>query len=993
MADRPPLDPPLDSPPEPAPARYAVAGIVAAILVMFAIAAYLVAGSAGPALDTGSRLLILALAFTAGAGAILVIVRRARGVGMSARQDAAGRAGEGLRPLNAVLDNVADAIVTIDDTGIIESANPATERIFGYPREDLIGRNVSILMPGGIGGEHDSHMQRYRETGEARIIGIGREVMARRIDGSEFPIELSISEVRLGDRRLFTGVLRDITERKRADDALRESERRARILSLVASRTDNAVIITDAQGRIEWVNDGFERVTGYGFDEVVGRRPGSFLQGEGTDPDVVDRIRRHVSQGQGFQAELLNYRKDGVPYWAEISCQAIRESGEPMRFIAIESDITSRRAAFERARQAEQTLLTAIDSLEDAFVLYDSEDRLVMANNKYKEYYPLSADLLQPGMRFEDIIRIGAERGQYAEAAGRIDEWVGERMAAHRSGDQEIEQLLNDGRWLRISERKTPDGGIVGFRVDVTELKTARETAEVANRAKSRFLAMMSHEIRTPLNGVLGALGLLEDDRLSDEQRRYLDVGKKAAETLLTIINDVLDVSKMEADRLDLEPSVTEVGSIVDDVVDFLGTRAQEKGIGLVSESDPTLPRYVLADPARLRQILINLVGNAIKFTATGGVSVRVDRVEESWQSVKLRFEVLDTGVGISEEDQAKLFDEFWAGNAQRADISGTGLGLSIASRLVAMMGGEIGVHSLPGYGSTFWFEIACPVPDAEAIAASTEAAKRLSGGLESAVRFDNRLLVAEDNSANQLIIRAMLERLGAQVDVVGDGAEAVEAVRSRPYDLVLMDINMPEMDGVAATQAIRALEGDRGALPIVAMTAHVMRGDRENILSQRLDDYLAKPVNRVDLVAVLSRWLGPGSDRADPEDEPIQDGGPEDGDDVPSQPEPAIDMAVLNELREASGEDLVREVVELFAAECDKRLAAMHGAGDAADWQGIRAHAHALKSSAASLGALRLSRTFAEIEASEAPGDYLPRIKPETDQALSELFETVGLR
>lgn len=926
-------------------------------------------------------ILFIIAAFGAATAFILFLVRRnrlafARVEGLALEQYqrgqelelSRGRLEEGLGRLNAVMENVADAIVTIDGQGIIESANPATERIFGYSRGDLIGRNVAMLMPEELASKHDGFIDRYLDTGESRIIGVGRELLGKRSDGSVFPLELSIGELQIGGRRLFTGILRDITERKRAEEALRESERRSRTLSMVAAQTDNAVIITNDDGRIEWVNEGFERITGYALDEVVGRRPGTVLQGDGTDPAVVDDIRRRLALGEGFNAELLNYHKDGTPYWVEISCQAIQEPSGEKKFIAIESDVTLRREALDRARQAEQTLITAIESIEDAFVLYDADDRLVLANARYKEFYPLSADLLEPGMRFEDIIRIGAERGQYADAIGRIDAWVAERMAAHRSGNQQIEQRLNDGRWLRISERKTPDGGTVGFRVDITALKTAQQAAEAANHAKSRFLAMMSHEIRTPLNGVMGALGLLEDDKLAPEQRRFVDIAQKAADNLLGIVNDVLDVSKMEANRLDLEPSIMHLRQVVDDVVDFLTPRAHEKGLGLIAELDPGLPDYVIADPARLRQILVNLMSNGIKFTAAGGVSVRIDKIAEWNTGITARFEVVDTGAGISEEDQAHLFEEFWAsGSTQTAGMEGTGLGLAICHRLVEMMGGRIGVSSAPPYGSTFWFEIPCPVPTEEEIEERVSAERRDGedgGDSKNTALSGNRLLVAEDNSANQLIIRAMLERMGAQVDIVADGREAVEAVGARPYDLVLMDINMPELDGIGATREIRSLAGDAARVPVVAMTAHVMRGDREDILAQGLDDYLAKPVNRAALRAVLSRWLTyrdrPVSPPGGEEGRPDRPAEPAAGDTVP---EAAIDRAAIDELRSASGDALVVEVVGLFEGECDKRLTLMRDAVARQDAKTIRDNAHAMKSTAASLGAMALSSLCAETE------------------------------
>lgn len=476
----------------------------------------------------------------------------------------------------------------------------------------------------------------------------------------------------------------------------------------------------------------------------------------------------------------------------------------------------------------------------------------------------------------------------------------------------------------------------------------------------------------------------------------------------------------MEADRLDLEPSIMPLRQVIDDVVDLLAPRAQEKGLGLIAELDPSLPDYIVADPERLRQILVNLISNGIKFTARGGVLVRVDRIRQRTGRMIARFEVVDTGAGIPEQDQADIFNEFWSGGSvPSGGTQGTGLGLAICKRLVELMEGRIGVNSAPSYGSTFWFEIPCIVPSEDEIAAAAIVADLGSGEAAPAhgVRFDNRLLVAEDNSANQLIIRAMLERLGAQVDIAADGREAVEAVTARPYDLVLMDINMPVLDGIGATREIRSLDGDAARVPIVAMTAHVMRGDREDILSQGLDDYLAKPVNRTALRSVLARWLSPQSvdanggfpetdeaaerDLADRELAERELAGPELADDPESAEQKdgssgseggqssAIDRSLVDELRQVSGDDLVAEVVGLFEAECVKRMAVMREAVAGGEVQPIRANVHAIKSSAASLGAMRLSALCAEAEFEEdreRREHLVDLICAEADRAVAEL-------
>ena len=638
---------------------------------------------------------------------------------------------EGLARLRAVVDNVAEAIITIDEDGIIETANPATEQVFGYAGPDLVGRNVACLMPETEARQHDGYIKHYCDTGEARIIGIGREVIGRQKDGREIAVELSISEVQLDDRRLFTGIVRDISERKAAEQALRQSEEQARKLSLVAARTDNAVIITDARGRVEWVNEGFTRISGYGAEEASGKTPAELLQRDDVDPAAVQRIRSALAAGEGFNEELLNYSKDGQQYWVSIDAQPILDDeGEVQQFIAIERDVTNRR------------------------------------------------------MREQ-------------------------------------------------------------------ELRDATLKSQEASQAKSSFLAMMSHEVRTPLNGVIGALGLLRDTQLDAEQRKYADTSRTSAESLLTIINDILDYSKMEAGKLDLETTAFDIGELVNSVTDTLGLRCQEKGVALLSNVASSVPGRLSGDPARTRQVLVNLVGNAIKFTNQGEirVSVKADRISE--QQVELEFRVDDTGAGITTEQQARLFEEFWSGDqSANRGLVGTGLGLPICKRLVTMMGGDIGMESRPREGSSFWFRIPFGTVSAENPEPQTADARDVPEQLSG------RILLAEDNPTNQMIFQAMLGKLGLSVDIVGNGLEAVDAMKSRPYDVVLMDISMPEMDGIEATHRIREFESGKSRTPIIALTAHAMRGDREKFLAEGLDDYLEKPVNRAALAVCVARWL-----------------------------------------------------------------------------------------------------------------------------------------
>jgi PAS domain S-box-containing protein len=645
-----------------------------------------------------------------------------------------------------------------------------------------------------------------------------------------------------------------VAARLAAADALRFAE--ALATSVAAAPT--GVVISDPNlpdCPIVFANPAFHRITGYPPEEVIGRNC-RFLQGPGSDPAAVARIRAAIAEARPLDIRLVNYRRDGKRFVNELHISPVHDAaGKLLYFMGIQHDVTERVKAEEAARRAQRA-------------------------------------------------------------------------------------------------------------------------AERASAEKSDFLAFVSHEVRTPLNGVLGTLSLLLDTALDAEQRAYAETARRSGETLLWTVNELLDLSRIEAGKLDLEELAFDPGQPVREVLALQAAAAADKGLRLTASLDASLPPRIMGDPRRLRQVLLNLVDNAIKFTAAGAVEIKIAR-----NAQRIEVEVRDTGAGIPAQLRRRLFRRFQqadAGTARRH--GGSGLGLMICRRLVGLMGGEIGVESEEGRGSVFRFDLplrpaADDAPGLPTLSPAEAPARRAAGDAPFA-----RLLLVEDSEASQLVAAAMLRKAGYEVDLARDGETAVEAAASGSYDAILMDVRMPGLDGYEATRRIRALDGLAGRVRILALTASAMPGGVQRSLAAGMDAHLTKPVDRAGLLGAIAALLAavPARPRAAA---PVAEPGPSHA---------LLVRETLEELRAAVGPGRLPDLLGVFAAET---LARVRRLSDDPSLAAVEQEAHALQSAAGTFGAAALREAGTALERAAASGDAdavgvvvrdLPRLVDRTLHALS---------
>ncbi|WP_010238972.1 PAS domain-containing hybrid sensor histidine kinase/response regulator [Clostridium arbusti] len=775
-----------------------------------------------------------------------------------------------------IIDNTREVILLTDYNGKIFFANKAAIKIYGYSYKEFLNMHLFQLK------RFDKRIELQFE--EAKLSDMDIETWHYKKDGSTFLAEIKSSRVENGENKYIIKSIRDITKRKLAEEKHRN-------LAYIVESSDNAIFGKNINGIIESWNHGAEIMYGYKKEDIIGKHISIIVPKESEDD--IDKILERIKNGEKIDHyETIRRRKDDKIINVSVTISPIYNiDGNIIGASTIATDITERTKLKDNLIRSKEKYKLLYKCMNQGAILYEIiwnegkpiNYKIIDANNSFVDYtkvkldkiigqniseaYPETADIL---MKEYAEVAITKKPKNFKFHDKKLNKYFGIYVYAPMNG--QIAVLLTDITESTLRERELSQryeeltavyeeltATEEELRTNYDELEMAKQEADKANAAKSQFLANMSHEIRTPMNGILGVAQLLEFTQLNKQQIEYLDILKSSSNHLLDIINSILDISKIESGKLQLNFEVFNIREVIDMIIKELSVIARKKGIEIMYYLDPFIKYDLIGDVVRLNQILINLINNAVKFTDSGHIYLKVNKVFEDTDKVKLEFSIEDTGIGIEDDFKDKIFKIFTqAETTYTKKYGGTGLGLAISRELVRMMNGDIWFESEIGKGSTFYFT------------AEFSLNKRYENNIENknSKEFQEKkiiepkektILVVEDNEINREIALGFLNQLGYKYISCSNGKEAISVVedRNNHIDIILMDIQMPILNGFEATDTIRKAEKlTENHTPIIGMTAYAMAGDREKAIECGMDDYISKPFSIDTLRIVLKRYI-----------------------------------------------------------------------------------------------------------------------------------------
>lgn len=1004
-----------------------------------------------------------------------------------------------------ILNAGLDSIVMINENSEIIFWNPQAEKVFGWTEKEALHKRIEdAIIPERFRQQHQRGMEHYFKTGEGPVLNRMMELVAQNKNLDEFPVELSIIPIKRDNKFLFCSFIRDISERKKAEQRLKssqeiwkfalegagdgvweydfdtkevffskqykkmlgyeedefkndpqewlsrihpddigiiettdteyelnkinthqreyrilhkngsylwvldrgmvinynsngkpkriigthtditgrkKSEEEYRRISVVASANENGVVFTEADGKISWSNEGFCRITGYAMEDIIGHNPLALCRGPLSEGEELSKMIQAFNEGRNFNVELIHYRKNGTCFWGKVTGQAIKdEHNQTVQYFAIIEDITYEKEVEETLKIREEKYRSIIANMHLGLMEVDTDEKILFVNQSFCEMCGFAENELL-GNRASDLFVRGGNN-ELMEVKNDL-----RKKGVSDAYEISVRNKKGEVKWWLISgaPRYNDNGeltGSIGIHLDITdqkmleyELHEAREQAELSVNAKQEFLANMSHEIRTPMNAIMGMSSQLAKTTLNTQQQFYLDTIHSAADNLLVIINDILDLSKIEAGKLAIENIGFEPKSAIRKALQVFVHKAEEKGLRLTnSEFDSAVSAVLMGDPYRINQVLMNLLSNATKFTEKGSIDLAVKVLHDMPDAQEIFIQVKDTGIGMDEKFVAQLFEKFSQEyQSTTRKYGGTGLGMSISRQLVELMGGKIKVESKKEEGTTVSFIITFKkgtISDIPVKDTTFTDTKILEG---------KKILVTDDNDMNRLVAATVLNNYGATIVEAANGQQAIDILNTQSVDLVLMDIQMPVLDGFETTQYIRNTMQSK--IPVIALTANAIRGENEKCFAAGMDDFLSKPFKEDEFVSTISRWLGKEVSITV----------------APVQEQSGNGLYKLDMLEKISrgNEAFVSKMIDLFIQQTPVAVKEIKEAYESGDFTKVKSVAHKMKPSIDNMEIASLVSDIRQIEAlalqgkrSEELGILISKLDEVIEKVVTDLIQ-----